>query len=68
MEKLTSKERIRNSPLTYIVTKLGLYFNVRKAIQKHYYKVTVALDKSMKESGDFMTANLDLIRHKLKIN
>ena len=31
-------------------------------------KLLVALEKSIKESRDFMTANLDLIRQKLKIN
>ena len=30
---------------SYRVTKFGLYFNVRKLIQKHYYKATVALGK-----------------------
>ena len=31
-------------------------------------QLLVALEKSIKDSRDFMTANLDLIRQKLKIN
>ena len=31
-------------------------------------KLLVVLKKSIKDSRDFMTANLDLIRPKLKIN
>ena len=55
-EKFTSKEGIRYSTLSHRVTKFGLQFHVRKPIQKHYYKATVALEKSIKDSRDFMTA------------
>ena len=56
MEKLSSKERIRNSPLSHRVTKSGLQFNVRKPIQKHYYTATGGSRKKHKDSRDFMTA------------
>ena len=56
MEKLSSKERIRNSPLSHRVTKCGLQFNVRKPIQKHYYTATGGSRKKHKDSRDFMTA------------
>ena len=51
----SQKERIRNNPLSHRVTKSGLQFNVRKQFRSTIIQLLVALEKSIKDSRDFMT-------------
>ena len=66
--------RKRNSPqnkesetvLSATATEFGLQFDVRKPIQKHNYKATGGSGKSIKDSGDFMTAEFRSNQAKIK--
>ena len=51
-----------------VLQNLGYISMSESQFRSTILKLLVALEKSMKDSRDFMTANLDLIRPKLKIN
>ena len=60
------EQKTKRSILSNRITEFGLQLDVRKPIQKHNYKALVALEKSIKDSRDFITAELRSNRAEIK--